>query len=74
MSKVKSDLEKFVGLYKSFGIDLKPSKHTTTIYGGNYDVFLGENISDKFGGYSGFESNVVFDKDGKFIRQAFYES
>jgi len=65
----KSDMERFIELYKSFGIDLKPVKQTDD----NYSVLLDENISDKFGGYSGFGSSVIFDKDGKFIDQVFYE-
>ena len=71
MKTKKSDMEKFIGLYKSFGIDLFSTKVTTT--DGNYNISLSENISDKFGGYSGFISVVVFNKDGKFIKQGFYE-
>ena len=81
-----TDLEKFIELYKSFGIKLKPYKddktNFTTIFmqEGNPDDFIGSrmnvkkySVSNKFEGYSDFFSMVDFDKDGKFIKQGFWE-
>ncbi len=69
MKTPKSDMERFIELYKSFGIDLKPEKRKDD----DYDVSLNDSISDKFVGYMGFSSTVIFDKDGNFIRQGFWE-
>ena len=66
----KSYMERFIELYKSFGIDLKPVEYPD---GNGYDIALDNTISNKFGGYSGFGSGVIFDKDGKFMSQEFYE-
>lgn len=71
-----TDLEKFIDLYKSFGIDVKVFK----IADSNQRVILGEcygermvTESDKFKGYNGFYSRLIFSPEGKFIEQGFYE-
>lgn len=66
----KNDMEKFVELYKSFGIDLEIEQ---PLNDGYYDVSLSGEVSNKFRGYAGFGSVVIFDKDGKFVSQEFYE-
>lgn len=68
-----TDLEKFIELYKSFGIELKAVQ-----YGDNWCVELGdeeqkEKHPDKFEGYYGFYSAVYFSLDGKFLNQEFWE-
>jgi len=73
---MKTDLEKFIELYKSFGIDLKAHKiddHQEIIMGSSeyYPKLI--SSSDKFDGYFGFYSDVYFDLNGKFIKQGFYE-
>lgn len=82
---MKTDLQKFIELYESFGITLKPCPEkyvdnvnlTITKY---YTVCMNlpedseyNGASDKFCGYSGFFSEVRFDEEGKFISQGFYE-
>ena len=74
-----TDLERFIELYKSIGIELKPFEmiDTTKITMSNdhSDAFRASpnpnvaTISPKFTGY-GF-SNLIFDMDGKFISQHF---
>jgi hypothetical protein len=77
--KNRSDLEKFVNLYKEFGINLKPfvQPHETRIILATGDThhYPGETGSHSplFGGYDGFHSVVVFDENGKFKYQNFYE-
>lgn len=67
---MKTDLEKFIELYKSIGIEL-----ATKDYDKKGSVFCtieaGDN--DKLKGYPGFYTNIVFDVNGKFIEQGFYE-
>jgi hypothetical protein len=75
---VKTDLEKFRELYKSFGIDCKIQKEEE-----GFGIYLCGNVlyndginyteSDKFHGYTQFYSDIIFDKDGKFIKQGFWE-
>lgn len=69
-----TDLERFIDTYKQFGIELKTYKQKED----EICITLGgecENStkSDKFGGYSGFCSDVEFTKEGKFIKQYFWE-
>lgn len=72
-----TDLERFVELYKSFGIEcivnsvaegyvIFLSPYTTKKYTPLFDT-----ISDKFGGYEGVVSTVYFDVLGKFVKQDF---
>jgi len=75
-----SDLDNFIKLYKSFGIDLKPKKTEKgeeVFVNGEYSVephiIIGMRQGDLFCGYSGFFSDVIFDKDGKFVEQGFWE-
>jgi hypothetical protein len=76
----KTDLEKFVELYKLFGIELVVEQKTVRRFS-SPNVSESRNIfqillsadDDQFGGYYGFESSVVFDEEGNFITQDFYE-
>ncbi len=77
-----TDLAAFVDLYKRFGIDVKINKGIDM-----YDIFLTMSnqlpvlkyreafptLSNKFGGHPEFYSRIVFDKDGKFVKQEFWE-
>jgi len=87
-----TDLEKFVELYKSVGIDVNVhgvndhlrdplicrSKIILEVatYGSGDDkrgYTEGSTLSDKLDGYAGFYTEILFDKDGKFIKQNIYE-
>jgi hypothetical protein len=73
----KTDLENFIALYKSFGLDLETSEITSTsgtvIVLGGYGS-EGDNTQPQLTvGYSGFCSEIEFDKEGKFISQGFWE-
>lgn len=69
-----TDLEKFIDLYKSFGIDLsdqaisdKDEEYDIWIYPHNYYGTI--KGSEKIEGYIGFYTVITFDKDGKFKNQ-----
>jgi hypothetical protein len=69
-----TDLEKFIDTYKQFGIEVKPYENSD----GNIEIILGgyndrATESEKFEGYWGFMSDLEFTKDGKFLRQGFWE-
>ena len=70
-----TDLERFVELYRSFGIECKVfiegSDCERRIYLSNMS-FDYATTSDKFGGYIMF-SEITFDVDGRFIGQGFWE-
>ena len=81
-----TDLEKFVELYRSFGIECKVNKiitlveddrvnHNCSVIKLNASGYSDEEstLSDKIIGYDGFYSEVVFDKEGKFIYQGIWE-
>jgi hypothetical protein len=71
-----TDLEKFIDTYKQFGIDVKLNEGENSIV-----VFLRSPFADdieatdneKFDGYGLFFSDVEFSKEGKFLRQGFWE-
>jgi hypothetical protein len=66
-----TDLEKFVALYKGFGIECKVMEK----YGNKYILLGGESEdstkSELFEGYYGTHSEVLFDKNGNFTGQIF---
>lgn len=72
-----TDLEKFLELYRSFGIELEVEKlpyQQHVCFGENSMSYMCDYQGHpKFQGYSGFYTKVIFDKDGKFIGQDFYE-
>lgn len=73
-----TDLEKFVELYKSFGIECIVNDNKD----GNKIIYLGESIYsgiadkatayEKLYGYSCY-SEVVFDSNGCFLEQGFWQ-
>lgn len=74
-----TDLEKFVALYREFGVACKVNPRDD---GGSYIVFHESNAWgpedtdttwDKFDGYNGFYSKIEFDAEGKFVKQGFWE-
>ena len=69
-----TDLNKFIELYLSFGIDLSDqvkldgsNEYTIWIY--PHDYYGKITGSEKIKGYIGFYTSVTFDKDGNFISQ-----
>jgi hypothetical protein len=77
-----SDIEKFLRLYSELGVDLKVKTEedgakTITIIAEDSDDDMWhdpyDNGSDKFFGYTGFYTDITFDKDGKFTGQGFFE-
>jgi hypothetical protein len=78
---MKTDLERFIELYKIYGITL--IEETATMGDDNFDgkkVYMGDcsyvsnaPSNEKFGGYGGFHSVVFFTTDGKFVKQIFTE-
>jgi len=69
-----TDLQKFIDTYKQFGIEIKTYENRK----GNIEITLNgweddDTKSEKFDGYSGFVSDLEFTKEGKFIRQGFWE-
>ena len=77
-SKAPSDLDKFVELYKSLGINLIQGPEDDKIVirlaeEGNFHSVENATTSDKFGGYCGFYSKLTFSKDGEFLEQGFWE-
>ncbi|MBT6068585.1 hypothetical protein HOG48_02410, partial [Candidatus Peregrinibacteria bacterium] len=75
---IRTDLEKFVELYKGFGVECKVNKtkdgsEITLACEGSFSYEEYETASDKFDGYPGFHTDITFDNDGKFIEQGFWE-
>jgi len=68
-----TDLEKFIDTYKQFGIDVKTYEKNDKIMIELNGYDEDSTKSDKFDGYSGFCSDLAFTKDGKFLRQGFWE-
>lgn len=80
----KTDLEKFVALYKSFGIECKvnkvdvPHQYSHMKAGDQYIVLTdgregkNETGDSRFNGY-GMYTDIVFDSEGKFRSQGFWE-
>ena len=64
-----TDLERFVSLYHSVGIELLVEDYAEDILA--LHLYVGE--SEKAVGYRGFGTDILFDKTGKFIRQEFWE-
>lgn len=73
---IKTDLEKFKELYKSIGIELivnidneKQQQFVRLSEGAYTDA----EATKGFAGYMGFFSEILFDMNGKFIEQGFWE-
>jgi hypothetical protein len=68
-----TDLDKFIALFQSVGIDIKPTKSDT-----GFSITLGDAdehpyTSDKVKGYTGFYTAIEFDPEGKFISMGAWE-
>lgn len=78
---IKTDMGRFVELYRSFGIKLEIEAPEdglcdfdgSPIKNAKFAIILKEGYSPKFLGYTDFFSRVVFDDKGKFIAQGFWE-
>jgi len=72
-----SDVERFIELYKSFGIECVVNKESDFNFihlcVSDFPFDEKSTLSDKIIGYSDFFSTVRFDKEGNFINQGFYE-
>ncbi len=82
-----TDLEKYIELYRSFGVEISPTREycggdSWKEGDGIWFVNLGSidtydqtlYVEPKLNhGYKGFYSVVHFDQDGKFIKQSFWE-
>jgi len=67
-----TDLQRFIELYKSVGIELVTERHVKG--DSELELIIANNGSnEKICGYSTLSTNIVFDLDGKFIRQEFWE-
>ena len=74
-----TDLEKFIELYRSFGIECKvyeedgfqviDLKKAADFHRDTYNA----TVSEKFKGDDYFYSNVLFDMQGNFVQQGFWE-
>lgn len=71
----KSDLDKFVELYKGFGVDVVINE-----FEDNYVISLGNGFGKlnptfhkSFEGYCDFHSTIHFDFAGKYVKQGFWE-
>ena len=71
----ETDLQRFLGLYKSFGIELKVEKcePSNPEVEEGFLVELKQGSHPKLKGYTWFFSTILFDKSGKFIEQGFWE-
>ena len=74
----KTDLERYVELYKSFGINCK------IINEGGFKLIIlseGSMVSESekhttsilFNGYNSFYTKIIFSEDGGFVSQGFWE-
>ena len=69
MKEDKTDLQRFIALYKSVGIELEPEDFKD----GSSSLVLEAGAHEKIDGYICFFTSIDFDKDGKFIEQRVYE-
>jgi len=76
------NMEKFIKLYKSLGIKIKTNPISEKYHyplnddfnvSEGFEIRLKSHSHSKFFGYSGFYTIIVFDKNGKFLGQGFYE-
>jgi hypothetical protein len=72
-----TDLEKFIALYKELGVDLSGKKEqdgriVIIIKVGEF-LTDGDSVLDKVCGYLDVYSDIVFDRNGKFISQGLWK-
>ena len=68
MSIPTTDLEKFIELYHSFGIELKPTNDDNI-----KTITLNAGMHPKIKGYCMFFTEIEFDDAGVFISQGIWE-
>lgn len=66
-----SDLEKFIALYKNFGIELSPIEKPH--YPDHILIEMVAGETPGVGGYDGMTTTIFFTKDGKFDSQSIWE-
>lgn len=76
--EINSDLLRFTTLYRGFGVECKIAEFGDPGYRINLaDGYMSNEIdhtySDKLEGHTGFYTAILFDKNGKFIKQGFWE-
>jgi hypothetical protein len=64
-----TDLEKFIELYKSFGIELQKTMNENN----QWVINMEAGDHEKIKGWIGFFTYIIFDEKGKFIEQGFKE-
>lgn len=74
-NKMKTDLERFVELYKSFGIEcvVNGDEYGMKFISLHGSLFNVATESSRLIGYSGLFSEVVFYSDGSFNKQGFWK-
>ena len=78
VDKPQSDLEKFIELYRSVGIELEPVVNERNKENGyqyleiRHSDYDGEPMP-KTTGYNGFYTHIYFDESGQFIQQGIWE-
>ena len=76
--KDKTDLDKFIELYKSFGIRCVVEEgsdyNVINLTADEYDEIWSDinSYSNKFTGMLGIITSIYFTKEGKFIEQSFW--
>lgn len=66
---MKTDLQKFIDLYASVGIELKPENTDR-----GYTIHIeGDHPSGKIDGYCMFYTKISFDFDERFLVQEIFE-
>lgn len=66
-----SDMDRFIELYKSVGIELEPTQNIFNNFcGATYALQLEEGRTQKISGYTCFLTVLYFDAYGRFIEQA----
>lgn len=70
-----TDLEKFIELYRSVGIELQPIQRDGLLVLRLQapSAFLDTYQSSLIQGYDGFTTDIEFSPEGKFIRQVLWE-
>jgi hypothetical protein len=72
-----TDIEKFIELYKSIGIELRPMKPKelgiNDSFGEQVLQLTANGTNELISGYSDFSTTLYFDNDGKFLVQMIWE-
>lgn len=75
---MQTDIDSFKALYRSFGIECKEfvgddDSRRIRLIESAHGCDENETGSKLFSGYYGFYTEIIFDKDGKFLGQGFWE-